>query len=60
MKPTLKKPSGKLAGWSLPAAGQSTQASKYSGNMATEQDEEETDDSSKDESEDIMPLRGLM
>ena len=33
--------------------------SKYSGNMATEQDEEETNDSSKDESEDIMPLRSL-
>ena len=59
MKPTLKKPSGKLAGRSLPAAGQSMQVSKYSGNTAAEQDEEETDDSSKDESEDIMPLRGL-
>ena len=32
---------------------------KYSCNPAMEQDEEETDDNGEDESEDIMPLRGL-
>ena len=59
MKPTLTKPSGKLTGQSLPTTGQSMQVPKYGRNVATEQDEDETDDNGKDESEDIMPLRGL-
>ena len=59
MKPTLMKPSGKLTGQSLPTTGQSTQVPKYSHNPATEQDKEETDNNGEDESEDIMPLRGL-
>ena len=59
MKPTLTKPSGKLTGQSLPTTGQSTQVPKYSRNVAMEQDEDETDDNGEDESEDIMPSRGL-
>lgn len=59
MKPTLKKPSGKLTGQNLPTTAQNAWAFKHHTGVAVEQDEEETDANGEDESEDIKPARGL-
>lgn len=59
MKPTLKKPSGKRTGQSIPAFLQAVRAFKNDVNVAEEQDEDETYAGSEDDSEDVKPPGGL-